>query len=232
MRCLVRLGGFPLILGKKAQISLGHVGGGGKPAGGANFQLCCSWDCVWQGLLWLSRTHLHLLSFQGEKGKPAGPQMPSALSWWASAIKRVFSNCILSWVWCLPSFSLSNKKLAFLYNFYTKKLWDLVGFFFFHCTGRAAVSGQGRSVICSWILGPWSCVRPLCSLGRNSLPTWGAPQVLFPSTETFSASHDFYFAISFVPSQPHSLPDFLLVFKEREMQHCWHILGEGQMLGK
>lgn len=165
MRCLVSLGGFPLILGKKAQISLGHVGGGGKPAGRANFQLCCSWDCVWQGLLWLSRTHLHLLSFQGEKGKPAGPQMPSALSWWASAIKRVFSNCILSWVWCLPSFSLSNKKLAFLYNFYTKKLWDLVGFFFFHCTGRAAVSGQGRSVICSWILGPWSCVRPLCSLG-------------------------------------------------------------------
>lgn len=168
MRCLVSLGGFPLILGKKAQISLGHVGGGGKPAGRANFQLCCSWDCVWQGLLWLSRTHLHLLSFQGEKGKPAGPQMPSALSWWASAIKRVFSNCILSWVWCLPSFSLSNKKLAFLYNFYTKKLWDLVGFFFFTAQGeQQCLDRGGRSFVAGfWVPGavwdpcvPWAGIQ-------------------------------------------------------------------------
>lgn len=139
------------------------LGGGGEPAGKANFQLCSSWGSVWQGLLWLSRTYLHLLSFQGEKGKPAGPQIPSALSWWASVTKRVFPNYTLSWVWCLPSFSLFTKNLVFLLDFDTKMLWDL--WVFFHCTGREAMPGQVRSVICSWILAPCSCVGNLGSLG-------------------------------------------------------------------
>lgn len=105
----------------------------------------------------------HIYTFSPSREKKES-QIPSALPWWASALKRAFSNYVLSWVWCLPSFSLSHKKLAFLYDCDTKMLWDLVGVFF-NCTGRAAVSGQGRSVVCSWILAPWSCVRHLCSLG-------------------------------------------------------------------
>lgn len=122
-------------------------------------------QCVWQGLLWLSRTHLHLLSFQGEKGKPAGPQIPSALSWWVSATKRVFFFPITFFPGSgvSPLFHSPIKNLVFLYDFDTKMLWDL---FFFHCTGRAAVSGLGRSVICSWILAPCGFVgHLLCSLG-------------------------------------------------------------------
>lgn len=74
-----------------------------------------------------------------------------------------------------------------------------------------------------------------CRLGRSSVPTAvhrGAPQVLFPSTETFSASHDFYFSISFVPAQPHSPPGFLLVLKKEKCSTAGTSPGEGQMLGK
>lgn len=97
-------GGFSSDSGEEGSDKLGACWWRGKPAGKANFQLCCSWGSVWQGLLWLSRTHLHLLSFQGGKGKPAGPQIPSPLSWRASVTKRVFPNYAFSWVWCLPSF--------------------------------------------------------------------------------------------------------------------------------
>lgn len=43
-----------------------------------------------------------------------------------------------------------------------------------------------------------------------------APQVLFPSTEAFSAGNDFYFSVSCVPAQPHSPLGFLLVFKKEK----------------
>lgn len=63
-----------------------------------------------------------------------------------------------------PPFHFRIKNLFFS-KILMQKCFETCGFFS-HCTGRAAVSGQVRSVICSWGLAPCSCVGPLlCSLG-------------------------------------------------------------------
>lgn len=61
------------------------------------------------------------------------------------------------------------------------------------------------------------CRLKINSVIYSRLCTEGLLKFSISSSEDFfPASHDFYFSISSVPGQPHSLPGFLLVFKKEK----------------
>lgn len=90
------------------------------------------------------------------------------------------------------------------------------------------MSGEVRSVICSWMLPPCSCVEHLCSLGLCwEAAGWAGIQypllciekpLKFSSLtlKPFLQAMTFIFSISFVSAQPHSPASFLLVFKKEK----------------